>query len=136
MAKTYRSKIDTWLMFVLVAAMAAASISVVTALSARGSAGWWALFPALIGIGLPLWVLTSTYYRFEDDVLIVRSGPFRWRVPVAKIKAVQATSNPLSSPALSLDRLRIEYGNGRSIMISPAEKEEFLADLERSRRSK
>jgi Bacterial PH domain/Sodium:solute symporter family len=39
------------------------------------------------------------------------------------------TRNPLSSPALSLDRLCIHYkvgGKRRMVMISPADKESFL----------
>jgi hypothetical protein len=39
---------------------------------------------------------------------------------------VEETRNPLSSPALSLDRLKITYGNGKRIMISPADKIGFL----------
>jgi hypothetical protein len=35
----------------------------------------------------------------------------------------------LSSPALSLDRLKIDYSDARSIMISPEDRERFLADL-------
>jgi hypothetical protein len=46
---------------------------------------------------------------------------------------VVPTRNPLSSPALSLDRLRIEYGQGRAIMISPADKGPFLRALEERR---
>jgi hypothetical protein len=36
----------------------------------------------------------------------------------------------LTSPAFSLDRLRIEYGRGRWIMISPRDKDGFLRELE------
>jgi hypothetical protein len=35
----------------------------------------------------------------------------------------------LSSPALSLDRLRVEYGRSQWLMISPADKERFLREL-------
>ena len=65
----------------------------------------------------------------EHD-LLVRSGPFRWRVPLGQIHSVTPTRNPLSSPALSLDRLRIEYGDGKWILISPRERERFLEALE------
>jgi hypothetical protein len=36
---------------------------------------------------------------------------------------------PGMAPALSLDRLRIDYGDGRSLMISPADKQGFLCDF-------
>lgn len=40
------------------------------------------------------------------------------------------TRGPLSSPALSLDRLRIEYGKRGVVLISPREKEAFVRALE------
>jgi hypothetical protein len=46
---------------------------------------------------------------------------------------VDSTRNPLSSPAMSLDRLRIEYGQGKAIMISPEPRAEFLRQLEHRR---
>jgi hypothetical protein len=61
--------------------------------------------------------------------LVVRSGPFKWCIPIADITSITPTSNPLSSPALSLDRLRIEYGRGHLLMISPRDKEQFVRDL-------
>jgi hypothetical protein len=52
---------------------------------------------------------------------------------VLDITAITPTSNPLSSPALSLDRLRIDYGKGRSVMISPRDKQGFLGAMESAR---
>ena len=53
----------------------------------------------------------------------------RYKVPLAEVTAVRSTRNPLSSPALSLDRLEITYGR-RRIMISPEDKARFLKELE------
>jgi hypothetical protein len=58
--------------------------------------------------------------------LLIRCGPFRWTVPIDSITAVEETRNPLSSPALSLDRLRIRYGKQRQVMVSPADKAGFM----------
>ncbi|MDX1605745.1 MAG: PH domain-containing protein [Candidatus Competibacterales bacterium] len=84
-------------------------------------------------VAFPVWLLRSTYYRFDEDHLHIRSGPFRWNVPFQQIQGVEPTRNPLSSPALSLDRLRIDYGRGRSIMVSPQDKRRFLNRLEQAR---
>ena len=63
----------------------------------------------------------------------MRAAFFRWRIPLDQIIEVYPTHNPLSSPALSLDRLRINYkrpsGKTWWVMISPKEKEQFLDDL-------
>ena len=83
----------------------------------------------LVSVALPIWLAFSTYYRVDSDpsgeVLVIRSGPFSWRVPVSEIRHVTATRNPLSSPALSLNRLKIEYANNRTILISPKDREGF-----------
>ncbi len=65
---------------------------------------------------------------------MIRSGPFRWQVPISEIEDIVQTRNPLSSPALSLDRLQVSYSNGRTIMISPADREGFIEAVENVRR--
>jgi hypothetical protein len=138
MTKVYRSKVDKWLLGILVGAMVVAIFGgLATVAAGVAISPWFTVFgilPVLLGVGLPLWVLTSTKYTLFDDVLIVKSALFTWVVPLNEIHRVAATSNPLSSPALSLDRLRIEYGNRKWIMISPEDKEDFVSDL-RSRAS-
>ena len=79
------------------------------------------------------WVLAATDYTLTDTDLRVRSGPFRWRVPLHEIRSIAPTHNPLSSPALSLDRLRIEHGERKWLMISPRDKDGFLRELESRR---
>ena len=136
MTTVYRSKIDPWLMLILAAAICVGVVGAVSALVAGGQKVLWvALPPFIFGAGLPVWVLLSTRYTLDGDFLIVRSGPFKWKIPVAEITNIRPTRNPLSSPALSLDRLRIDYGSGRSIMVSPEDKDKFIGDIEDARRS-
>lgn len=130
----FSSKIDTWLLVVLVGAAVVGMVGAGAAISRDARALPVALFILFVGVVLPLWILSSTRYALDDVHLIIRSGPFRWRVPIAEITSVTPTRNPLSSPALSLDRLRIEYGRGRAVMISPADKDSFLHALESRRR--
>jgi hypothetical protein len=70
-------------------------------------------------------------YGIGDGRLTIRFGLCRQRIPLAEIRAVYPTRNPLSSPALSLDRLHVRFGEGffKSVMISPAERDEFLHHL-------
>jgi len=80
-----------------------------------------------------LWILCSTGYTITDRDLLVRSAFIRKRIPLDEITEVRPSHNPLSSPALSLDRLRVSYerpnGRKRWILISPKLKEQFLDDL-------
>ena len=135
MPTVYRSKTDAWLLAVLAIAIIVSLFAALTILSAGSPAAWAiAAFTAIIGAGLPLWLLLSTRYTLGHGQLVVQSGPFKWRIPVADITSVTPSSNPLSSPALSLDRLRIEYGRGSSLMISPRNKEQFVRDMKAATR--
>jgi len=73
-------------------------------------------------------MLRSTYYVIDGHTLIIRSSFITWRVPIREISSVTPTRSALSSPALSLDRLRVQYGR-KSILISPDDRERFVAML-------
>lgn len=134
MEQVYTSKIDTWLGVVLLGAVAACFIAFIISLRTGSVPAIIATLPALlIGAGLPIWLMMSTSYTLSNSTLLVKSGPFKWQVPIEQITSITPTSNPLSSPALSLDRLRIDYGRGQSIMISPKDKSQFIQDLETRR---
>jgi hypothetical protein len=82
-------------------------------------------------VAIVVWMVLATDYTLDAQHLTVRCGPFRWRIGLGDISAVSATRDPSSGPALSLDRLRVEYGRGRAILISPRDASRFLHDLER-----
>lgn len=127
----YVSKIDRWLIVLPVAVGAVPTIALTGAAfyEPRLLQDWW-IFLILAGaFGFVLWIFLSTYYELNDRELVVRSGPFRWHVPLDSIASVRPTRNPLSSPALSLDRLELRYGAGKWLLISPRDRDRFLADL-------
>ena len=122
----YKSKIDWWLGAILAIAMA---VSVIAALNALSTSPWQALLIGGPGFFLPLIALLATRYTIQDRQLIVQSGPIKWRIPIAEISEVTPTSDPIASPALSLDRLRIVYGPKKSLLVSPRNKEDFLKQI-------
>lgn len=129
MNRVYPSKIDRWLQVIMAFSAIGAALACGPAMVAASAAE--RLFIAVtlvVSFGLPVWLLSSTYYVLDDDTLHVHSGPFHWRIALRDITAVTPTRNPLSSPALSLDRLRVDYA-GKSLMISPLDQEEFRRDL-------
>ncbi|MDP5036983.1 MAG: PH domain-containing protein [Alishewanella sp.] len=130
MTQVFRSKVDTWLGIVLVAAALAVLYGVIHSLNSGDNADIVAsLFALLVSTGLPIWLINSTRYTLTEQQLLVQSGPFQWQIPIVQISNITPTINPLSSPALSLDRLRIDYGQGRSLMISPKQQQQFLQAL-------
>lgn len=133
MSRYYPSKVDWWYYLLIAGVALAFGITLYTVYASDSAEAVQALpglvISGVIGVGLPLWLLFRTGYTLEPTQLRVRSGPFSWKVPLADIRSITPTRNPLSSPALSLDRLMIEHARGR-VMISPADKEGFLRDLE------
>lgn len=126
--RRFKSKIDRWLMLLLVVIMVfeivVMSIAALQTPDPRAAIGL--IVTALLIIALIGSLLIGTHYTVDGNVLRVASGPFHWKVPIDQIQSVEATRSPLSSPALSLDRMRIRYGNNRRIMVSPADKAGFL----------
>ena len=131
----FNSKVDGWLIPVVVIAIAGmltAFVAVVT----DDTPLWLKLvvsFTSVLFCGLLFAVLMSTYYIVADGVLRIVSGPFRWKVAISDIVEITPTRNPVSSPALSLDRLKITYGKSRFVLVSPADKDGFNRAIEQER---
>ena len=124
--EVFTSKIDTWILITLGIAVLVSICAVIVCTNKGGILGYLsALFILVLGVILPTWLLTTTKYVVSEQELNIQSGPFSWTIPTASISSVQETRNSRSSPALSLDRLKINYGDNKSIMISPKNKAKF-----------
>lgn len=125
---TFRSKVDRKLAAI---GLAMPCVALVAIASSQGHAGlsWLPVMLAALAALLVVWVLLSTYYEFQAELLVVHSGPFTWRVPLKEIVAVHESNSVRSGPALSMDRLEIRYRDGRALLISPADKSAFLTAL-------
>lgn len=130
--RRYPSKIDTWLLGLLLVIPAVEIAVVITSAISRV---WPATAIGLIAFlfivclyALCVWPMR---YGIGAEFLVIRFGLCRSRVRIADIREVYRTSNPLSSPALSLDRLWIQHGDRwyHAVMISPRDQPGFLADL-------
>ena len=125
-----RSKIDLWLLGAIVL------VPVLILEFIAGDSGvnqyrvdLLTLLIVIIVLGGIGGLYATTYYTITSDMLLVRSGPFAWVIPLREITRIEPTRNPASSPAFSLDRLSIYYGLGNRLIISPTDKENFLATL-------
>ena len=134
-ANTYKSEVDRWMVVTTMVATAGFLVGLVIVMLYGGVLE--RIFVSLMlvaGAAFPWWILATTEYTVTDHTLVIRSGPFHWDVPLREIVSVTKTNSPASSPALSLDRLRIDRSGGAPIMISPENRKRFLEDL-RSRGS-
>lgn len=126
----FRSAVDSW--FYLLALFLPGSIFIFAVLSV-GALNLASIVVigalAVFVFGLPVWLLLSTYYLVEADTLKVRSGPFSWSILLNEIKIVKPSRSVLSSPALSLNRLEIQYGQGQTILVSPKDIQGFQSAI-------
>lgn len=130
--RKFPSKIDPWLMILLVALIGvqAMAMGTIAFQAPRTADAVISIVVMLLAIALIGSLLKGTYYSVEGSTLKVVSGPFRWKVPIDEITSITPTRSLWSSPALSLDRLRITWGpNNRKIIVSPADKAGFVKAL-------
>ncbi|MBM4088612.1 MAG: hypothetical protein FJ276_04175 [Planctomycetes bacterium] len=139
MDTVYRSKVDWWLWLVIsggAIGILFGAVALMVAPPEEGLPNIWIGLGMLAMAAFMVWLLFSVDYTITAKYLLVRAAFFRWRIPLDQIVEVYPTRDPLSSPALSLDRLRINYkrpsGKTWWVMISPNEKDRFLEDLARA----
>jgi len=94
------------------------------------------LFPVVIisaVIVLILWILLDTRYVIKRHFLLYRSGPYRGRIDIEKIKKIKYFSGlyvPVTmKPALDTKGFIITYNQYDDVYVSPAKREIFLSEL-------
>lgn len=136
--REFDSKIDTWLAFLLILAIVYPFGIGVYALffnRQQGVAVFLETLVASIAVGAVIASLAyPVKYVVSDGQICARSGwLMRQSINVADIVEVSPSRNPLSSLALSLDRLSIKVEkNGKrrlAMLISPKDKAEFMSFL-------
>lgn len=126
MKEVYCSKVDWWLALLIFGITVG---SIVPALMVEYS--WPAVGLTAFVVAIEVVVLWGFRYVVEDDRLtVVSCFCIKERYALAGLKEIAATHCLLSSPAASLDRLELSF-EGRSVIISPKRKAEFVAHLQR-----
>jgi len=132
----FKSKIDWW-MYLLFFCWFALNLWSVMKLLVDGGLGAIIMTvcftPVTLLVFIPMW--RNTYYEIGEDGLLIRGGLGKGRtIAYDRITSVCRTRNPVSSPALSMDRVEIRYvyksGKASDIaIISPLDREEFFKRL-------
>lgn len=126
MTNTYKSKIGTE--FILLAYLPLISLFyfVYTDFKFIGI-----VFIGLLFMFITYLVLTTTYIiNTHSKQLVVQVGFIVHKtIPIEKIKTIRKSKSWISSPALSLDRIEINYNKFDSILISPKKREQFIQEL-------
>lgn len=124
MDREYKSKVGWWY-HLLILILIAGCIKVFLGPSIPAMAGMLAVSL------LTLHIFFNTYYRLTaDGLLIAHCSIFpEKKIPVAEIEAIESSVIPVSSYALSLDRLMI-WSHGKVwMLISPRNQADFIKQL-------
>ncbi len=86
-------------------------------------------------IAMIVWVLVDTRYVIKTNFLLYRSGPFRGRIDITKIKKIRIHSGlfvPVSmKPSLDTNGLIITYNQYDDVFVSPKNRSIFLEELKK-----
>jgi len=135
-AKVYRTAIDCWLGLLLGACEVLCLYLVIEPVVRRGTVEWPMV---LIMVGMSILILPLfgiKYVLYSEHMLISMSLYGKARVRYADIVEVKKTNNPLSSAAMSLRRIQIDYvedGVHRMVLISPVKRNTFIEELEQKK---
>ena len=135
---TYRTKIDWWLGILLGGTIVLMLYIVIEPLiHGEGlQLGMTIVCVITLLIVLPLFFIKYTFYSTH---LLISCGIYgKERVEYHLIRQMKETKNPISSAAMSLDRLQIDYmekGYHQTVLISPVRKKEFIEKLEHYRKN-
>lgn len=128
---SFGSKIAPW--FAAVSGLNA-TIALILSWSAATDGYAWTDIPfcgglIVFAVLIPGWMSAATRYTFEGETLVIRSGPLLTRLPLAEITGAAPQRSFAPAPALSNDRVRLDRRTGKSLFISPRDREGFLARL-------
>lgn len=132
-AVLYRSAVDLWLVLVIVGCEALVIWTAIDAAIEKGAIDWTTLLVAIgcSAIFIPLFDIK--YVMYEEHLLVSMSIFGKTRIAYKDIVDVKKSCNPLSSPAMSLKRVQIDYienGVHRMTLISPKNREIFMKEIE------
>ena len=124
MRRSFKSAVDSWYYLLIVIIPVTVLVPIFFAPSETDR--MIGIVIGALAAALPIWLLVSTVYEVHEENLLIRSGPFRWTIPLSDIRTIEPSKSLISSPALSLNRLRIEYGSYKSILVSPEDQAGFI----------
>lgn len=125
MYSRFNSKISYWLFVPLL------TFLLVLLVMASIDKVWGGVIILLAVKALILSLLLRTYYEIENQTLKIVCGfIYSQKIDIMKIRKIEKTNSPISSPALSIRyRIEIFYNTYDSVIISPERQAEFIETL-------
>ena len=82
-----------------------------------------------IAFVIHLYVTTKYTIKNNNELIVKSSFLINTSINIRTITKIKKTRNPISSPALSLDRIELFYNQYDSVIISPKNREDFIQEL-------
>jgi hypothetical protein len=126
----FHSKIDWWVLGFLIA-MTGLLVQLLFTMYVKGTMVEYPEHTTvyILTIAVIWWPAFNTRYIIQDGTLIIHCLFLTWNIPLADIQKITPSHDSIASPALSLDRLKIEYikeGEDKQILVSPRNRQAFI----------
>jgi hypothetical protein len=117
--KIYKSKIDWWLIILILILF---GYPIVDGILSKEY-----VLSLVFGLILIIFFFLSKtiQYKIDGENLVI----WKTKIDIKTIRKIYRTNNPLSSPAMSLDRIAIVYNKFDEVLLSPKERDEFINEL-------
>ena len=127
-APRYPTAIDGWIVAATLAAIGVSLAEAVLVFPTSPSTAFLSMTVVLLVAGFVGSLSYPCEYILERDLLLIRAGLARWRIPYARITTIEPSRSVWAGPALSLRRVKIGYGR-RFVLVSPRDREGFIEAL-------
>jgi len=124
----YYSKVDWWLIGVIIGSVLFCIVLGIFIYNQSRIGSIICFGSGVFTGGLFLLFAFPCKYTLTEDRVIIQSGFFRQEALYSQITGVRKSNNPLSAPALSLQRVKITMTNGFKL-VSPKNREQFIEEL-------
>lgn len=122
MDRVFKSKVGWWYHLILIV------MAVSTILAFVGGKAPLIMITLLLFTLMAVHMLLYTWYQITADGHLIAHCSFlpEKKIAISEITAIEASAMPVASYALSLDRIIIYKGEQQWLLISPANKKEFV----------
>ena len=129
---SYSSKIDLWILILFCIASVFLLFAIRQCYLQKNLFSSFMMVYLLMVLAVIWLPVFNTKYALNDTHLIVRCLFFKWKIKFEDIKSVETIRDFSAAPALSVDRVQIQYtenGVSKSLSISPVKLTDFVNRL-------
>lgn len=124
----YYSKIDWWIIATIASSIMLTTVLGLFLMDQTKIGGYICIGTAILTLALFILFTFPCKYTLTKDRVLIQCGILKQEALYSQIISIKNSSNPISAPALSLQRVEIKLKTGFKI-ISPNNREQFIKEL-------